>query len=194
MDLYQGSNISTSRMENYFGFPPTPPLCHMDNENLRLHSNNEFPFNYKSTWDANLNSISSVETFQHEVVREIYTARWTENNQLANNFNENLHRHRWAQHLQPELENNTHMECLKGNREILTTIYPEMQNQFQEKIHSPPTLFRTWETSYPQETPQLATDSELKYRSLQETIAEFSKFQYKDEKCQTIYFLEDQLV
>lgn len=95
MDLYQGSNISTSRMENYFGFPPTPPLCHMDNENLRLHSNNEFPFNYKSTWDANLNSISSVETFQHEVVREIYTARWTENNQLANNFNENLHRHRY---------------------------------------------------------------------------------------------------
>ncbi|XP_051174262.1 homeobox protein MOX-2-like [Leptopilina boulardi] len=192
MDLYQGSNISTSRMDNYFGFPPTPPPCHMNNENVRFHSNNEFSCNYKSTCDTNLNSSSSIETFQHEVVREIYTARWTENNQFANNFNENHHHHhhhhlhRWVQHLQPELENVPHLESFKGNREILNTIYPsEIQNQFQEKIHSPPMIFRTWETSYSQENPQLETDSELKYRSLEETIAEYSKFQYREDKYQT---------
>lgn len=46
-------------------------------------------------------------------------------------------------------------------------------------------IFRTWETSYSQENPQLETDSELKYRSLEETIAEYSKFQYREDKYQT---------
>ena len=98
MNQYQGS-IPTSRMENSFAFPPTPPPCHTDCHSSRFNANNEFLItncNYKKTWDMipmSLNSISGLVTPHREMRQDLYTGRWIESNQ-CNEFSQNYHLHR----------------------------------------------------------------------------------------------------
>lgn len=99
MNQYQES-IPTSRVENSFAFPPTPPPCHTDCQSSRFNTYNEFSItncNYKRTWDMvpiGLNSASGVESPQREMLQEMYTGRWTESNQ-CNEFSQNYHLHRY---------------------------------------------------------------------------------------------------